>query len=170
MAGHNKIKMTALAALYEKLGFRESETFIQSGNVIFKDKKELPPADIALKIERAILKEFLFDIAVMIREIEEIRKIISLNPYSGEKNFDPAKMACLFMHDMPSEDQLSKVKDIDYPPDKFKIIGKEIFIYCPDGFGKTKLYTNFFERKMHIAGTGRNWNTINAILGIAERK
>ncbi len=71
---------------------------------------------------------------------------------------------------MPSEDQMSGIKGVDYPPDKFKIIGKEIYIYCPNGFGRTKLYTNFFENKMRIVGTARNWNTINTIQGIAEKK
>ena len=70
----------------------------------------------------------------------------------------------------PSETQIQKVINIDYPPDKFKIIGSEIFIYCPNGFGKTRLYTNFFEKKMRIKGTGRNWKTITTILNIAEKK
>jgi uncharacterized protein (DUF1697 family) len=170
MAGHNKIKMSGLAELYGKVGFRESETYIQSGNVIFTNEEDLPAEDITSKIEKAIQKKFKLDIAVMIRTPEEIKKIISINPFSGEENFDPAKMACLFMHETPSEGQISKIKDVHYHPDKFKIIGKEIFIYCPNGFGKTKLYTNFFEKKMGIAGTARNWKTINTILDIAEKK
>jgi uncharacterized protein (DUF1697 family) len=79
-------------------------------------------------------------------------------------------MAVLFLHDEPSETQVQKVADINYPPDKFKIIGKEIFIYCPNGFGRTKLYTNFFEKKMGVIGTARNWKTITAILDIANKK
>jgi uncharacterized protein (DUF1697 family) len=50
------------------------------------------------------------------------------------------------------------------------IAGKEIFIYCPNGFGKSKIYTGFFENKMKVSGTGRNWNTINALLKIAGGK
>jgi uncharacterized protein (DUF1697 family) len=79
-------------------------------------------------------------------------------------------MAVLFLHDKPSESQIQKVANIDYPPDKFRIIGREIFIYCPNGFGRTKLYTNFFEQKMGVVGTARNWKTITTILNIAEKK
>ncbi len=74
--------------------------------------------------------------------------MFSSNPFLNEINFDPSKMAVMFLHDKPSEAQIQKVADIDYPPDKFKIVGSEIFIYCPNGFGRTKLYTNFFENKM----------------------
>jgi uncharacterized protein (DUF1697 family) len=87
-----------------------------------------------------------------------------------EADFNPERLAVIFLNKKPSEEQITKVKDINYPPDKFKISGKEIFIYCPNGFGKSKIYTGFFENKMKIIGTGRNWNTLNALLEIAEKR
>jgi uncharacterized protein (DUF1697 family) len=106
----------------------------------------------------------------MIRTNSELRDLFSSNPFLGETNFDPSKMAVIFLLDAPSQTQIQKVADINYPPDKFKIIGKEIFIYCPNGFGRTRLYTNFFEKKMGVIGTARNWKTITTILNIAEKK
>jgi len=79
-------------------------------------------------------------------------------------------MAVVFLELKPSEEQILKVAGIDYPPDKFRIIGSEIYIYCPNGFGKTKLYTNFFEAKMKVTGTARNWTTVNKLLEMAENK
>lgn len=79
-------------------------------------------------------------------------------------------MITLISYEEATAAQILKVKDVDYPPDKFKIIGKEIFTYCPNGFGKTKIYTNFFEKKMGVTGTGRSWKSITAILNIAERR
>jgi uncharacterized protein (DUF1697 family) len=169
MAGHNSIKMTELALLYENLGFQNVVTHIQSGNVVFNLKKDLTNSEIALKIEKEILKKFSYDIPVMIRTPFELQQIISSNPFIYEQNFDPSKMAVLFLHDKPTEGQIQKVSDVSYPPDKFVIIEREIFIYCPNGFGRTKLYTNFFERKMGVVGTARNLNTINALLHLAEK-
>ena len=170
MAGHNKIKMTELASIFKKIGFSDAETFIQSGNVIFSDVNNLTSEEIVLKIEKAITKEFKYDIAAMIRTPEELQQIILNNPFAGEKNFDPAKMACLFLHETPSELQISKMNDIDYPPDKFQISGSGIYIWCPNGFGRTKLYTNFFENKMKVKGTARNWKTINSLVETASKK
>jgi uncharacterized protein (DUF1697 family) len=170
MTGHNSIKMAELAALFVKLELMDAETYIQSGNVIFSDPGGISTHALSITIEKAILESFSYEIPVMIRTNEELNDLFSSNPFLGETNFDPAKMAVIFLHDTPSDAQIQKVANIDYPPDKFKIIGKDIFIYCPNGFGRTKIYTNFFERKMGVTGTGRNWKTITTISGIAGKK
>jgi uncharacterized protein (DUF1697 family) len=166
MAGHCTIKMTDLLSLYKKLGYQDAITYIQSGNVVFSSPDSAET--IAGRIEKAILKEFGHTVPAMVRTIGEVEKITVKNPFLSEKDYDPAKSAVIFLYDEPDQGQLAKVADIDYPPDKFKIIGKEIFIYCPNGFGKTKLYTNFFENKMKVTGTARNWKTIGAITEIAS--
>ena len=170
MTGHNSIKMTELAVLYSSMGFHDAETFIQSGNVIFSDPGKRPVSDMSAALEKVILERFSFIVPVMIRTNIELRDLFSSNPFLGETNFDPSKMAVIFLLDAPSPTQIQKVADINYPPDKFKIIGKEIFIYCPNGFGRARLYTNFFEKKMGVIGTARNWKTITTILNIAEKK
>lgn len=125
---------------------------------------------LSVKIETAIFNRFNYAIPVLIRTVQELSDLFSSNPFFEEPNFDPSKMAVIFLHEAPSDAQIQKVAHIDYPPDKFKIIEREIFIYCPNGFGRTKLYTNFFEKKMGVIATARNWRTITTILNIAEKK
>jgi len=170
MTGHNSIKMTDLAALYNALGFIHAETFIQSGNVIFSTGKDRPAADLAYEIETAIHTRYGYDVPAMIRTVPEMNSIISSNPYLAEPGFDPAKMAVIFLHDEVTESQIQKVADVNYPPDKFKIIRNEIYTFCPNGFGRTKIYTNFFEKKMKVTGTARNWKTITTILELALKR
>jgi uncharacterized protein (DUF1697 family) len=170
MAGHNTIKMSDLATLMKETGFKDAETYIQSGNIIFSGSDNLSKTEITSKIEEAIFRKLGQTISAIVRTEKEMREEVSLNPFLSEKDFDPAKMAVLFLTDKPSADQIAKVANIGYPPDKFQISGSEIFIYCPNGFGRTKLYTNFFEKKMKVTGTARNWKTINTILEIAENK
>ncbi len=170
MAGHNKIKMTELVALYKKLGFNDSETFIQSGNVVFSNPDNQPVPGITAKIEEAILKKFGYSVPVIIRTPEELSEIVAHNPFVHEENFNSERLAVIFLYDKPLGEQIAKVKNLNYPPDKFKITGREIFIYCPNGFGRSKIYTGFFENKMKVTGTGRNWHTVNALLEIAKKK
>jgi uncharacterized protein (DUF1697 family) len=170
MTGHNSMKMNDLADLYRKIGYADAETFIQSGNVIFSRTDASPEYDIGLKIEKAILEKFNYTVPAMVRTVPEIKNLFSSNPFLNEEGFDPAKMAVIFLHKETTDAQIQKVINIDYPPDKFKILGKEIFIYCPNGFGRTKIYTNFFEKKMGVIGTGRNWKTITTILNMAENR
>jgi uncharacterized protein (DUF1697 family) len=170
MAGHNKIRMTDLSSLFKDIGFKNAETYIQSGNIVFNDPDNLSEAELTIKIEVAIRREFKYNIPVINRTLEELRAVLSLNPFAGEENFNPERLAVIFLYEMPSESQIEKLNGINYPPDKFVIAGKEIYIYCPNGFGKSKIYTGFFENKMKATGTGRNWNTINALIKIAEKK
>jgi len=170
MTGHNSLKMTDLAALYSDLGFIGPETFIQSGNVIFNTEKELHASEIAQVIETAIHDTFGYDVPVMLRTVAQMRNMLSSNPFLSEINFDPAKMAVIFLRDGLTESQIQKVANVDYPPDKFRIIGNEIFTFCPNGFGRTKIYTNFFENKMNVKGTARNWRTITTLLDLAEKR
>lgn len=170
MTGHNSIKMTDLTDLYLYLGLSDCETYIQSGNVIFRSASELSLPSLSLKIENSIHERFSYNVPVMIRTTPELKDLFLSNPFLKEKSFDPSKMAVIFLHDKPTDMQILQVSDIDYPPDKFKIVDREIFIYCPNGFGRTKLYTNFFEKKMGVIGTARNWKTITTILNIAEKK
>jgi len=170
MTGHNMIKMADLAALFKKLGFKDAETYIQSGNVIFTDPDSGTDKEIELLIEEAIRKQLGHDISVMIRTAKELKRILLLNPFIPTEEFDQAKHATIFLKESPGQSQTEKLAGIDFPPDKFSVSGKEIFIWCPNGFGKTKLYTNFFENKMKVIGTARNWKTISNLVEIAEKK
>jgi uncharacterized protein (DUF1697 family) len=170
MTGHNSMKMTGLSDLFRDIGFNDAVTYIQSGNVIFNNTDGSPVSEIALKIERAIFERFNYTVPAMIRTVQELKNFMSVNPFLPEENFDPSKNAVIVLHEKANEEQIQKAIDIDYPPDKFKVDGSEIYVYCPNGFGRTKLYTNFFERKMGVTGTARNWKTITTILNIAEKK
>jgi uncharacterized protein (DUF1697 family) len=167
MTGHNSIKMVDLASLYKDLGLSDVQTYIQSGNVIFKSTDN--ENDVKEKIEKGIKARFGYDIAAMIRTVEELEALFSSNPYLTEVGFIPAKMAVVFLHEPVTVIQAAKVSTISYPPDKFQIGEREIFIFCPNGFGRTKLYTNFFENKMGVTGTARNWKTISTIREIAGK-
>lgn len=169
MTGHNSVKMTDLSVLFRNLGFKDAITYIQSGNVIFSSIDDSSSQDIEAKIEKAILEKFNYNVPVMVRTVEELSNLFLINPFLTEKEFDPAKMAVIFLDKKVTDEQILKVKNIDYPPDKFYICGKEIFTFCPNGFGKTKIYTNFFEKKMGVTGTARNWKTITTIFDLAKK-
>jgi uncharacterized protein (DUF1697 family) len=170
MAGHYPVKMADLSALYKCIGFNDAETYIQSGNVVFTCEDSLTVSGAVKKIEKSVLEKFGYNVSVMIRTVADLKNIILLNPFVQEENFDPSKMVAILLYERSTETQIQKMKGIDYPPDKFQIIDREVFVYCPNGFGRSKLYTNFFEKKMGVVGTARNWKTITTLLGIAEKR
>ena len=168
MTGHNSIRMADLSNLYGRLGFGENKTYIQSGNVIFKTETHADRKEIAEKIRQEILKTFRYDIPVIIRDIDELENTELSNPYINFPDFDTSKMAVIFLLNPVTKVGIDKMSAVRYSPDQYCILDREILVYCPNGFGKTKLYTNFFESKMKVVGTARNWKTVATLLEMAK--
>lgn len=167
MAGHNKMRTAELSEMLSEAGFPDAKIFIQSGNVVLRSSNS--PEKLATVLENAIREKFGYDITVIIRDLNRLSGLKSRNPYLEEELFDPSKMAVLFLDKLPEPAFLKKISEVNYPPDKFTVESEEIFLFCPDGFGRSKLTTNFFEKKLGVKATARNWKTIGSLLEIAEK-
>ncbi len=167
VSGQKKVPMNELKALYEELKFKNVTTYIQSGNVVFSsdasDEKVL-----SKKIEEKIIKHFGFEVPVIIRTPKEMQSAIRNNPFLKEKNVDSERMYVTFLEEVPAKDKLEMLSAIQFPHDRFIVKGKEIFLSLPDGAGRTKLTNNFFESKLKVTATTRNWNTVNELVRIAK--
>ncbi len=168
VSGQKKIIMSELTALYESLALKNVTTYIQSGNVVFKTDLKLSDEQFAQKIEQAIFEKYNFHVPVIIRTAEEIKHIITTNPFLKEKEINTDKLHVSFLSAMPGPATLEKIKTYDYPPDRFYISGKEVYLYCPESYGETKLSNKFFENKLQVTATTRNWKTVNKLLEMAR--
>ncbi len=165
VSGQKKIKMEDLKKLYESLGFKNVKTYVNSGNVKF-NCSDNDISNLINKIERKINNSFGFDVLVFIRTINEMKKLIKNTPFANE---DPSKIYITFLSDIPIHSlliEINKIKDIS---EKFFISGREIYLFCPNGYGRSKLSNNFFERTLNLSATTRNWNTVNKLLELAEQ-
>jgi len=166
LAGHHQIKMEVLRALCESLGLCDPQTYIQSGNVVFSTKeRDLPK--LARRIEAAIEKKAGFRPDVILRTTDEIRDVISRNPFSKRAEIEPAKLIVTFLADEPAAQVKEQVIGIKGHPEEIHVRGREVYIYFPDGMGQSKL-NPVLSRILKNTGTARNWNTINKLLQMAE--
>lgn len=163
VSGQKKILMDDLKSLYDHLQFKDVKTYIQSGNVIFKSDEKLSDAELAKKIEDEIFKKYKFQVPVIIRSEDEMEKIISANPFLKEKNIDPKKLHVTFLSKIPGKENIEQLEGMDFLPDRFKVSAKEIYLYVPNGYGETKISNTFFEKKLKVNATTRNWNTVNKL-------
>lgn len=165
VSGQKMIKMPDLKALYEELGFKNVSTYIQSGNVIFENKED---KELFKKIEKKIFEKYNFLVPVIIRSMEEMETTINGNLFLKEKKIELDKLHVTYLEEEPLPENLEKITNVQFEPDRFYISGKDIYIYCPDGYGKTKLNNTFFENKLKVKATTRNWKTTNEILRIMK--
>jgi uncharacterized protein (DUF1697 family) len=71
---------------------------------------------------------------------------------------------------MPTQMHIDKIQSTAYLPDKYVIIGTEIYIFCPNGYGNTKLSNAFFESKLKLTATTRNWKTVNELVNMGKER
>lgn len=168
VSGHRKIDMAGLKGLYEELQLEEVISYIQSGNVVFKASKKTRGTQLAKTIEKAIFQKYGFEVPVIVRTVMEMENVLSANPFLEESDIDVEKLHITFLSDVPATNELQKIEGINHPPDRFIIKEKDVYLYCPRGYGNTKLSNNFFENKLKVTATTRNWKTANKLLELAS--
>jgi uncharacterized protein (DUF1697 family) len=165
VGGHNKIKMDALRELYRKLGFHDPRTYVQSGNVVFGAKeKDLKPK----LLEDAIEKTFGFRPSVVLRTAAELRKTVEKNPFAKRDGINPGLLLVSFLADAPGKEALAAVKAIPAGPEELHTAARELFIYFPNGMGRSKFPWASMDKILKTTATGRNLRTVTALLQMAE--
>jgi uncharacterized protein (DUF1697 family) len=167
VGGHNLIKMDALRPLYDSLGLQDPQTYAQSGNVIFK-AKERDLARLARRIENEIERRFGFRPGVILRTSSDLRDVINQNPFAPRRDLEPSKLLVTFLAIDPGPDARKKLIGIKPDPEDLRIAGRELYIYFPNGMGRSKL-PPLLDRILKNSGTARNWNTVTRLLAMAEK-
>jgi uncharacterized protein (DUF1697 family) len=166
VSGQKKIKMSELQLLFEQMGFQYVETYIQSGNVVFSSKDKLGKK-LESKISTSINNKFGFDVQVIVVNPEEIEYILKTNPFLKKKK-DAEKLYITFLSKIPSDENIEKLYLADYLPEEYVIDGKYIYLFVPNGYGRAKINNNFFENKLRVLGTTRNWKTVAALSDLVK--
>jgi uncharacterized protein (DUF1697 family) len=167
LGAHQKISMPALKSLCTSLGLRDVQTYIQSGNVVFRGEKEDPVA-LARRLEEGIEDEFGFRTAVIVRTASELRKVIAKNPFAGRAEIVPNRLLVVFMDRAPTRQARDQVLAIPCDPEELRIGNREVYIYYPDAMAHPKIPLARLEKVLQCSSTGRNWNTVNKLMAMAE--
>jgi uncharacterized protein (DUF1697 family) len=167
VGGHSKIKMEALRALYSSLKFDNPQTYVQSGNIIFKTNQRNLEA-VAKRIQKAIEGRFGCCPEVILRTTEEFRAIISRNPFAKRSNIEPGKLLVTFLATDPGDAARENLRNQKFQPEELHACGRELYIYFPHGAGKSNLPWARIDKILQTRGTGRNWNSVTKMLELAE--
>ena len=167
LGSHNRIKMDELRAVYVSLKLENPRTYVQSGNVVFRTKEKNTPL-LAKKIQSAIRKKCGCGPEVILRTTEELRKAIAASPFADRPKLEPGKILVSFLNAEPPREAAGAFDRFKDYPEEVHLKGRELYIYFPNGAGKTKLPWSSVERLLKVTGTARNWNSVNAMLKMAD--
>jgi len=168
LGGQKIMKMEALRALYESLKFEGVATLIQSGNVVFRTK-ERDLAKVCKRIGDGIEKGFGFRPEIVLRTAEEMRGVVARNPFAERKDVEPGKLLVWFLAGAPDGEARVRLDAVKREQEELHLHARELYIYFPDGQGRSKLSLPAVDRALKILGTGRNWNTVRKLMEMAEK-
>jgi uncharacterized protein (DUF1697 family) len=169
VSGSKIIKMEDLKRMYENLNLENIQTYLQSGNVIFSSK-ETDLKKLEIKISHRIEKDFGFKVPVIVMTAEILQNIVEQNPFTKDSKKEPSFLHVTFLDVKSKEFDIKSINDKKQGNEEIKFSDNAVYLYCPDGYGNTKLNNNFLENKLKVQATTRNWKTINELLKLGTEE
>jgi uncharacterized protein (DUF1697 family) len=163
--GGNMLKMELLREMFADLGFADVKTYLQSGNVLFRAKGT--PARLAATIEKRVSEATRLPVSAIVRKPDELKRIIAANPFAKEAGVAPSTVHVTFLAGAAPKAAGAAIGKLQSGADRWQAAGSEIYLCCPDGYGRTKLNNTALERALGLRATTRNWKTVTALYEMA---
>jgi uncharacterized protein (DUF1697 family) len=156
------IRMEPLRDSLTRSGFREVKTYLQSGNVVFLHESD-DTTRLAAAVTEVIERDFGLAVPAVVLSVERLGEILEESPFYGSAEFDLAGCYITFLSEPPQQyDPMTlERKRAD---ESFLVTQRAVYLYCPGGYGNTKLNNNFIESQFKVAATTRNHRTVEEIL------
>ncbi|HLK17115.1 MAG TPA: DUF1697 domain-containing protein [Fimbriimonadaceae bacterium] len=167
VGGKNKLPMKELAELVRFLGAADVGTFIQSGNVVFSASEERA-ANLPGLLEQGMLSRFNVRSPVVLRSAADMERIVDGNPFLAAGQSDE-QLHVVFLKECPTAEAVSALDPDRSPPDRFIVVGADIYLHTPNGQANTKLTNAYFDSRLKTVSTGRNWRTTVKLLELLRR-
>lgn len=164
--GGRLVDMGLLKEIFNTIGAEKVETYLRSGNVIF-ESSENDTSALMRKIERELEKRLGFKIKAFVKTVDELRNVVDRMPL-GNREGD--KLHVTFLSATPVNFPSKEVDSVKGADEEYAYTGNEIYLYCPGGYGRTRLSNNYFERKLKVDATTRNWRSVNALLSTMDAR
>ncbi len=166
--GGRSVAMAELRAMLAQLGCGNPRTLLQSGNVVFALKARMSAATFEAKLEAQAQRRFGMPVAFMLRTAAEWDAIIARNPFLEAAQRDPAHLLLMALKGGPAAAAVRALRDGYTGPETIHIAGRDAYLIYPEGIGRSKLTNALIERKLGVAGTARNWNTVLKLAALAH--
>ena len=161
---HNKVSMSALRDIAGGLGLADAQTIVQSGNLVFDDPRRRSTAQLETLLEAAVARHCGVTTEIFVRDANEWKAIVAANPFPSEATQDPGHLVVACGRGKIPLDRVEALQRAIVGREKVRAVGRELYVFYPDGIGRSKLTAAFMARHLGAnGGTGRNWNTVQKI-------
>lgn len=155
VGGKNLIKMKDLVAFLESKSFKDTKTYIQSGNVVLQSDSK-PSLDLQIEVN----KKFNINTNILVLNAKEFKTAYTENPYTGK----PGKDCHIIFCDRKPIPDIDLINSLIKPSEMYTIKNKVLYLYAPDGLGRSKFFSNIDKCFKTSITTARNINTISKLI------
>ena len=169
VSGQNSIRMSELQDSFSTLGFKDIQTYLQSGNVVF-DSQKSDEDKLAAIIQAEIFQAYGHVVPVLVMSAKVIDDITSSNQLWPKTGGDEKLFHCTFLFKPVSQDLFRALKLPALEGECAVLVGQVVLLHCPHGYGKAKLNNSYFERALGVSATTRNWRTVLALQALCASR
>jgi len=166
LGGNSPLNMEALRAVLSRDGLERVQSFLQSGNVVFRSGKG-SAADLEALIEKRVAADLRVRTLVFLRTAEEWSAIVARNPFPREAEVDPSHLVVTVLKNAPSKEAWRRLDSAPHDSERCSGAGRHAYIVYPDGIGRSRLTLIAIEKALGTPGTSRNWNTVRKLASIS---
>jgi len=167
VGGRTRLPMADLRVLLADLGHENVVTYLQSGNAVFEAGQNDADA-IGRDIEAGITERLGLDVRVMIRTGEEMAAISAANPFAVEAARNPKTVHVSFLAAHPDSERLATIDPQQFAPDEFRLGDRAVYLHLAGGYHVSKITNDFWERRLGLPATTRNWNTVSKLADLCR--
>jgi uncharacterized protein (DUF1697 family) len=167
VGGNRMVKMERLRALFGALGLGSPRTYLQSGNVVC-EATAAQARSLGLSVERRMARDLGFEVSVVVRTASEMTAAVAANPLAGRAGVDPQFLHAVFLVRRPAGASLDGPALPFLKGEIAELVGDTVYLYCPNGYGVSKISNAYFERRLGARATARNWRTVTALEELAR--
>lgn len=167
LGGTNRLPMKDLTRIFAEAGGQDVTTWLQSGNVIFR-ATPLRMLTVVETVAETISDQFGLQVPIITRNLDEMERVVQANPFLKEEKIELKTLHVSFLRDHPDTSRIESLATDRSPPDRFQIMGRDIFLHLPTGVARSKLTNQYFDSKLRTISTMRNWKTVLKLLEIGS--
>lgn len=161
--GGKTLPMASLRNIMSSLGHADVSTYIQSGNALMKSDGARD--DLTDELREEIDRVLGMDVTVILRTPAELARALKVNPFRSAA--ETARVTITFLSAQPTPAAAATLEMERFVPDRFDLIGSELFMHYPNGIGRSKMTLDYFEKHLGVRGTARNLNTVAKLIELA---
>jgi uncharacterized protein (DUF1697 family) len=169
VGGNKLIKMKDLARILTDAGLKNVRTYIASGNVIF-ESGSANKAALTKKIQKALEKALGYEVTVVLRTLSEIESFVKRNPFKKYEASKDVMLCVVFLAEEPKTKPKLPLVSLTENLEVFEVADRTACVVCRrKKTGWFGFPNNFVEKQLSVAGTTRQWSSVNKLLKAAEK-